>query len=63
MPSWMPEGNQVLPSSDEMRTLAVWTQLVYNSRGERPSPFPEGTAPKPGDDDERLEKKINAMLT
>jgi len=61
MPSWLPEGNQVLPSSDEMRTLAVWCQLLYDTVGEKPSPFPEGCAPRPGDDAERLEMKINCL--
>lgn len=62
MPQWMPEGNQVLPSSDDMRTTAKWAQLVYNSTGPKPSPFPEGCAPQPGDDEQRLEQKINAMM-
>lgn len=60
--SWQPEGTQVMPGSDEMRTLAKWNQLLYDTVGERPSPFPEGVAPKPGDDAERLEMKINALL-
>ncbi len=63
MPAWMQEGNQVLPSSDEMRTLAVWCQLIFNTVGDKPSPFPEGLAPFPGDDEERLTKKINALLS
>lgn len=62
MPAWMPEGNTVLPSDNEMRTLAKWCQLLYDSSGPGdPTPFPEGNAPKPGDDDERLLKKINAL--
>lgn len=62
MPQWLPEGNQVLPSSDEMRTLAVWAQLIYDTVGPKPSPFPEGSAPKPGDDEDRLLLKINSLL-
>lgn len=61
MPSWMPEGNQITPGADEMRTAAIWCQLLYNTNGEKPSPFPEGVAPKPGDDLQRLFQKINAL--
>jgi len=63
MPSWIPEANQILPSLDEMRALAVVCQLLYDATGNKPSPFPEGCAPRPGDDCERLEKKINALLS
>lgn len=62
MPSWMPEGNQVLPSSDEMRTLAVWLQLLVNSQGNKPSMYPEGCIPLPSDDELRLEHKIARVL-
>ena len=59
--SWMPEGTTVMASSDEQRTLAKWCQLLYDTNGDKPSPFPEGCAPKPGDDELRLTQKINAL--
>lgn len=62
MPAYFPEGNVVRPTDDKTRTTAKWCQAVYDSVGEKPSPFPEGTAPKPGDSYSRLLKKINAML-
>lgn len=50
------------PSDSELRTLAKWCQMLYDSSGPGdPTPFPEGNAPKPGDDEERLLKKINAL--
>lgn len=51
----------MLPSDDKMRTAAKLCQVLYDSIGEKPSPFPEGCAPKPGDDYARLLKKINAL--
>lgn len=59
---WMPEGTEIRPSDDEMRTEAKWAQLIYDAVGPKPSPFPEGCAPKPGDDEDRLLLKINALL-
>jgi len=64
MPSWMPEGDVILPQDNETRTLAKWCSLLYDSNGPGgQSPFPEGNRPLPGDDDERLEKKINALFS
>lgn len=56
---WLAEGTTVLPSSDEMRTLAVWLQTLVNGRGHLPHPFyPEGCIPLPSDDEQRLYHKI-----
>jgi hypothetical protein len=63
MPNWMPEGNVSRPSDDEQRALAKQCQLLFNSVGPRPSPFPEGLAPFPGDNEARLIEKINILLT
>lgn len=60
--TWMPEGTVVRPTDDEMRAAAKYCQLVYDSIGFVPTPYPEGPAPLPGDDLERLMKKINYML-
>lgn len=62
MPTWTPEGNVSSPSDDEMRSAAKFCQILYNSVGERPSPFPEGLAPKPSDDFDRLDQKITILL-
>lgn len=61
MPNFFPEGNVILPTDDKMRTAAKWCQALYDAVGEKPSPFPEGCAPKPGDDYQRLLAKINAL--
>ena len=58
MPDWLPEGNTVFATDSEIRTLAKWCQLLYNSEGNKPSPFPEGCVPRPGDNEDRLLKKI-----
>lgn len=56
---WLAEGATVLPSSDEMRTLAVWLQTLVNGRGYVAHPFyPEGCIPLPSDDENRLYHKI-----
>lgn len=63
MPSWTPEGDMVLPSSDEMRTLAVWLQTLINGQGDPGHRFyPEGSRPLPSDDEERLYHKICYVL-
>lgn len=62
MPDFFPEDQVILPGDDSLRTTAKWCQSVYDSVGNVPTIFPEGTAPKPGDSMERLTKKINAML-
>lgn len=59
--SWQPEGTQVMPGSDYQRTLAKWCQLLYDTNGNRPTPYPEGALPLPGDDCQRLLHKINAL--
>lgn len=58
---FFPEGILIRPTDDKMRTAAKLCQLIYNTVGNRPSPFPEGTMPLAGDDYARLLKKINAM--
>lgn len=58
MPLWMPENNVILSGDDEMRAAAKLLQILYNTSGYRPSPFPEGLAPFPGDDLQRLYQKI-----
>lgn len=58
MPLWMPENNVILSGDDEMRAAAKLLQILYNASGYRPSPFPEGLAPFPGDDLQRLYQKI-----
>lgn len=63
MARWLPEGTTVLPSSDEMRTLAVWLQTLINGRGDPGHPFyPEGSKPFPSDDEQKLYHKINYVL-
>lgn len=53
----------MLPGDSEVRAYAKWCQLLYNVNGPgEPTPFPEGNAPFPGDDGERLAKKINALI-
>lgn len=61
MPTWMPEGNSASPSDDERRAAAKLCQLYYDLNGPQPSPFPEGVAPFPGDDLQRLYKKIRIL--
>lgn len=58
MPHWTPEGNITMTGDDEMRSAAKWCQLLYDAHGYVPSPFPEGVAPFPGDDLQRLYEKI-----
>lgn len=62
MPNWMVEGNVVKPGDDELRTAAKVLQIFYNASGYRPSPFPEGLAPFPGDDLQRIYEKIQFIL-
>lgn len=62
MPTWFPEGNVTSPGDDELRSAAKYCQLLYNSVGEKPSPYPEGLAPKPGDNFDRLDRKITILL-
>lgn len=61
MPNWLPEGTLVLPSDDEMRTAAKWCQLLLNANGNKPTIYPEGCIPLPGDDYAKLLKKINRL--
>lgn len=61
MPQWLPEGNVARPSDDKMRSAAKWCQLLFDSNGEKPSPFPEGCAPRPSDDLQRLLAKIDYL--
>lgn len=59
---FLPEGTTVSPFDSEMRALAKWVQLLYAVSG--PGTyigFPEGNAPTPGDDEERLWRKANAL--
>lgn len=59
--TWMPEGTVVKPGDNEQRTAAKICQALYDSLGPKPSPFPEGLAPVPGDDLQRLYEKINYL--
>jgi hypothetical protein len=61
MPAWMPEGNIVKPTDSEMRAAAKWCQILYDAFGEQSSTFPEGVAPHPGDDLQRLYRKIKIL--
>jgi len=61
MPSWMPEANATRPSDDEMRSAAKYLQILFDANPAVASPFPEGNRPAPGDDLERLWKKINLL--
>jgi hypothetical protein len=60
MPSWMPEGDVALAGDDAMRSAAKWCSLLVSS-GNKPSPFPEGCIPMPGDDLDRLLIKIDIL--
>lgn len=61
MPSWMPEGDLVLPSDDELRLAAKWCSQLIAANGNKPSPFPEGCVPLPSDDFDRLMIKIDIL--
>lgn len=65
MPSYFPEGNTAEPFDDELRSLHKWCSLLIASNGDpgtMDSVFPEGCSPNPGDTEERLTQKINAIL-
>lgn len=51
-----------MPGDDEQRAAAKALQILYDSSGYRPSPFPEGLAPFPGDDLQRIYEKMNFIL-
>ena len=59
----MPENNAVLAGDDEMRAAAKMLQLLYNATGYSPSPFPEGLAPFPGDDLQRIYEKMRYLTS
>jgi hypothetical protein len=62
MPDWLPEGTDVRATDDELRSAAKLCQLLYDTNGPGDeTPFPEGNAPKPSDDLQRLLTKINAL--
>jgi hypothetical protein len=64
MPNYFfPEGNTSLAGDDDMRSLAKTCQQLYDlfSPGDL-TPFPEGNAPRPSDDAQRLQIKINALM-
>lgn len=63
MPAWIIEGDVVKPGDNEQRAAAKALQILYNASGYRPSPFPEGLAPFPGDDLQRIYEKMNFILT
>lgn len=63
MPSWFQEGNTAKPGDSKLRSLAKECSLLYDSLGNKPSPFPEGCQPLPGDTEQRLERKINILLS
>lgn len=62
MPTFFPEGSASKPTDNELRSLAKYCQLLFDTRGPGPNVgFPEGNSPKPQDDEGRLWKKINAL--
>lgn len=58
-----PEGLIALSSDSEWRSLQKWGRALYDAVGNRLSPYPEGTQILVSDNEERLEKKINIMLS
>lgn len=56
MPQWT-QGDAAAPGDDELRSWAKYVQILYDANGQKPSPFPEGLEPKPGDDVQRLSAK------
>jgi hypothetical protein len=61
MPAWLQEGNIAAPTDSELRSAAKLCQIYYDLNGPQPSPFPEGVAPFPGDDLQRLYQKIRIL--
>lgn len=53
-----------MPQDIELRSLWKWCDRLYQRVGNitQGCPFPEGTQPLPGDDEERLYQKINRMV-
>lgn len=62
MPSWTPEGDRALPTDSALRSLAKKCSLLVTAVGNKASKFPEGCVPLPGDNEQRLEEKINTLL-
>lgn len=60
-PTWLPEGDTATPNDLPIRALAKICQQWFDAVGDQPSPFPEGCAPKPGDDSQRLLIKIDIL--
>ncbi len=58
----MPEGNVILSSDGELRTLFKIASMLYDAGGAKPCPFPELSQPLVSDNEQRLSEKINAML-
>lgn len=62
MPSFFPENDTVSPGDDKWRVLQKWAHLLFVANGNRPCPmFPEGSEPLVGDNEHRLQMKINAL--
>ena len=59
---FVPEGTEVRATDDELRALAKICQRYYDLNGPGDYVgFPEGNAPTPNDDEQRLLIKINAL--
>jgi hypothetical protein len=61
MPAWLPEGDRALPTDSELRSLEKWCNELLVAFGNKPSPFPEGCIPLPGDNEQRLYQKITIL--
>jgi hypothetical protein len=56
-----PEGNVSKPTDSEMRSLFKSVQLLFDSLGQKASPYPEGVRPLPSDSPQRLKHKFNIL--
>jgi len=61
MPTWMPEGNVSKPGDDELRSWSKYVQILFDANGNKPSPYPEGCAPLPSDNIDRLARKATIL--
>lgn len=59
--TYFPEGTVPLAQDSELRSLHKACSELYDSVGNRPSPYPEGCLPLAQDNEERLWKKINIL--
>jgi hypothetical protein len=56
------EGNEVLASDDPQRSLHKLNQKYFDEHGNGATPFLEGLAPFPGDDEQRSWSKIKRLM-